>query len=254
MNSTKVAIPKLTRNSVPPGFRPKMVETEYVVDEHPLPENSGVLQLKMPIPRYSEDDDDNAEKTAWYKKSDLYSKLDAPSPPYRPHLPTNPVLAYEPVTEDAAFLSPATVGRFVPTHFLIPRGQFSVKKIIDMIRTIITYNDDLDEILPKNYQWFGPKMYQRLFMTTLVYTGDDRYSYVSRFAKMMVKLHAVESPESIAVELVHLRGDTRVCMVVFKTIRDYVLSNGNTEYKFKMPDFRNGWSEEYYLAMHDATA
>jgi hypothetical protein len=252
MNSTKVAIPKLTRNSAPPGFRPKMVETEYVVDEHPLPEKSGVLQLKMPIPRYTEETDNNPDEL-WYKNSDLYSKLDAPSPPYRPHLPNNSVLTYEQLTEETAFIEPIDVERLVPTHFLIPRGKFSIQKIINMIRTISLYNDDLDEIVSKNYQWFGPQMNKSMFSTNLVYTGDDNYSY-SRYAKMRVRLHAVVSPESIAVEVVHLRGDTRICMVVFKTIRDYILSNGNADYKLQIPDFRKGWSEEYYLGMHDATA
>ncbi len=236
-----VAIPKLNRNYSTLGCPLKNNEPEYVVDDTPLPEKEGVLQLKLPIPLYSEDGSENVKNI---------SKIDAASPYYRPHLPTNSVITYEPLTEESAFLKPTTVDRLIPTHFLIPRGVFSIQKIINMIRTVIVYNDDLDEFITKDYQWFGPQMNKSMFTTTLVYNGDDLFS--SRYAKMRVRLRAVENPESIAVEVLHIRGDTRICMIVFKTIRDYVLSNGNAEYKLQIPDFKQNWSDEYYLTMHDA--
>jgi hypothetical protein len=119
-----------------------------------------------------------------------------------------------------------------------------------MIRTVIHYTEELDEILPKKY---GSNMHSNIFTTTLVYLPPSSFQY-TQYAKMRVRVCEIESStfdQCLAVEVAHLRGDTRVCMCVFKTIRDYILSNGTTSYKVEFPDLQNGFVDEYYLAMHD---
>jgi len=255
-----VPMPELQRNSnhrqrrqnilPPPGFDAipltpdfAITRTEYVVDDAPLPDvGNGVLQLKMPIPR----EDALSLNTIQFDspvKRTQFSVFRAP--PVREGESIH--MGYIPITEEMAFENPVSIDRLSPSRFVIPRGRFQVSEIIDRIRTIVFYTYELNEIVPKNTSLCFKLTHKCLYATTLLYSS-------TRFAQMRVQLHAVKSPESIAVEVLHSQGDTRLCMAVLNTIRDFVVSEGTSSHRVVVPtNLNRGSADEYYLAMHDAT-
>ena len=256
-----VPMPELQRNSnnrrrrqnilpPPPGFDPisltsDFVETrtEYIVDDAPLPDaGNGVLQLKMPIPRDEVSVLNNTIQFDSPVKKTQFAIFRAP--PVREGESIH--MGYIPITEEMAFENPVSIDRLSPSRFVIPRGRFQVSEIIDRIRTIVFYTHELSEIVPKNTSLCFKLTHKCLYATTLIYTSP-------RFAQMRVQLHAVKSPESIAVEVLHSQGDTRLCMAVLNTIRDFVVSEGTSSHRVVVPNLTRGSSDEFYLTMHDAT-
>jgi hypothetical protein len=254
-----VPMPELQRNSnkrrkqnilpPPPGFDPisiltpdfAITRTEYIVDDAPLPDaGNGVLQLKMPIPRENALSLNTMQFDSPVKKTQ-FSVFRAP--PVREGESIH--MGYIPLTEEMAFENPVSIDRLSPSRFVIPRGRFQVSEIIDRIRTIVFYTHELNEIVPKNTSLCFKLTHKCLYATTLLYSS-------TRFAQMRVQLHAVKSPESIAVEVLHSQGDTRVCMAVLKTIRDFVVSEGTSSHRVVLPNLNGGSADEFYLTMHDA--
>jgi hypothetical protein len=237
----------------PPGFDPipiltpdfAITRTEYVVDDAPLPDvGNGVLQLKMPIPR-EEALSLNAMQFDSPVKRTQFAIFRAP--PVREGESIH--MGYIPITEEMAFENPVSSGLLSPSRFAILRGRFPVSEIIDRIRTIVFYTHELSEIVPKNTSLCFKPTYKCLYATKLLYTMFDS----PRFAQMIIQLHAVKSPESIAVEVLHSQGDTRLCMAVLNTIRDFVVSEGTSSHRVIVPNLNRGSTDEYYLTMHDAT-
>ena len=224
-------------------------DIKYIVDESPLPE-SDKLQLKMPIPRkiMGSSNVQDIIKTPVLKKKHN-PKLNA-----RNVIPDNlnisKCIAYE-----THFLDKNDI---IPTNFIIPSDQFTLNRTVQMIRSVVFETENLEEIVTKNNNL--SEIHGCIFKTTIVYTGFDEYKN-HRFAKIHIRIYEIFDKQNsdektalcqnkyIAIEISHLQGDSRMSMSVFRTIRDYVMSDGETECKVCLPDFSIGFADEYYLVM-----
>jgi len=142
-------------------------------------------------------------------------------------------LGYTAITEQEAFENPTTNIRWFPSSsILIPRGQYSIDTIIDRIRKVILCSDAVDVVVPKCK--FVPIPFEKsLYKTTL------HYSYVGKNGhlciKLCVELYAVSQKaedgstiESIAVIFERLAGFHEPFLAFYHTVRNYILSDGNT--------------------------
>ena len=169
-------------------------EEYYDVEDTPSPDetNSGVLRLKMPIPKRS-----SGSITA----TDL----------------------------DSEFSNPVSVHSISICNFTIPRGKMSVNQISQLIREFVVFNADLNEIVPKN-RGNSTQPSKDINGIEIVYTTFDKQnnSHWSRFAIDLVEVISDDDGECIAVALYHGDGDTRLSIAFFEVIRNYVESNGST--------------------------
>ena len=228
----------------------------YDVDDTPLPEEDGVLRLKMPIAR----------------QPDVNLPLSAGVSVYMGYIPITEEEAFDSYYEfpsetannsgrEAHFVCGVQVfnkrsGRENPSgscrenehslqasHFTIPRGQMSVDQIIDRIRKVVFVSDDIHEIAPKNTHSTQDRI---LYSSTLLYATFDQYGN-HRFAQFNIRLQPIkdQDAESIAIVATHFQGDTRLSMEFFLTLRAYVLSNGNSECKVRNPELFHGFADQY---------
>jgi hypothetical protein len=171
-----------------------------------------------------------------------------PSPPLLTGVSVH--MGYEPISEEEAFLHPVSEDSLPASRFTLPRGQFSVDKIINYVRKVVFTTSDIHEIAPKNTIYEFQITNKSLYNSTLLYTTFDEYGN-HRFAEFNVRLTAVQEPESIAVVATHLRGDTRISMAFFQTLREYALNNGTTFQKVSKPNFQIGFEDQYLDVMSE---
>ena len=215
----------------------------YDVDDTPLPEEDGVLRLKMPITRQPTNEIPVNTKTPLCQGASVH-------------------MGYQPITEEEAFKQTVSDEKLQASHFILQRGQMTVDQIIDRIRNVVFATNDIHEIVPKSKS-FTPvtEPYHCLYGSTLLYATFDEYGN-HRFAEFHIRIqallqcdsicrgkeergHNLGTTDSFAVVATHFQGDTRLSMEFFQTLREYVLSNGKTECKVRNPDFCNGFADQY---------
>ena len=199
----------------------------YDVDDTPLPEEDGVLRLKMPIVR------------------PLMMNRSEDNPPLFAGVSVH--MGYIPINEEEAFENTVSENSLQASRFTIPRGQMSVDQIIDRIRKVVFVSDDIHEIAPKNTHFIPVTHQDRvIYSSTLLYATFDQYGN-HKFAQFNIRLQSVkdQATESIAIVTTHFQGDTRLSMEFFLTLRAYVLSNGNSECQVRNPELFNGFADQY---------
>jgi len=154
---------------------------------------------------------------------------------------------YRPMTEEEAFALPVNIHNLAMSHFSIARGRFTIDRIIELVRNVVRTNDDIEETVPKDSEQ-NSKLFRSLYKSTIVYTCYDPYGN-HRFAKIHIRMYAAIDPESIVVEAQHIRGDTRLSMEFFQTVRAYVLSDGSSDSRIPLPDLRYGFEDQYITDM-----
>ena len=206
----------------------------YDVDDTPLPQDDGILRLKMPILRNPDADALMASRVA--------------EPPLCPGVSVH--MGYQPITEEEAFKNPVSIHSLSACHFTIPRGQMSVDQIIDRIRKVVFSTEDIHEIAPKNVHFkLATEKCRRLYESTILFTTFDQYSN-HRFARIYITIAASDNDE-FAIAVYHIQGDTRLSMEFFLTIRSYVLSEGKSECKVRNPELFNGFADQYIDEMSE---
>lgn len=225
----------LTPNKIKSEINPLECETPqieqdyYEVDDSPLPEEDGVLRLRMPLTR----EEANLRMS---KKTPAFEP--EVNPPLHPGVSNH--MGYQPITEEEAFQNPVSVNLLPECYFAVPRGQMTVAQIIDRIRTVIFKTDDVNEIAPKT-----KTTHRGLYNSNLVYTTFDKYEN-HRFARMSIQVLAIKNPnELFAIVVYHTQGDSRISMSVFETVLAYVESNGESNPRVPTPDFSKGFSDQY---------
>jgi len=209
------------------------------------PKEEGALSLGLPVLRGGQDP---FEELRWEDDipADALMAARASDPDIKPHLCSGVSIhmGYRPISEEEAFVfAVSSVKVLHASHFTIPRGQMSIEKIIDRIRKVVFSTEEIHEIVPINIHFDSVENTSSMYGSNLLYTTFDEYGN-HRFAKFDIHLIAIESPEEIAVLVTHVIGDTRLSMGFFRTVRDYVLSNGTTERKV-CPDLQNGFADQY---------
>jgi hypothetical protein len=202
----------------------------YDVDDTPLPEEDGVLRLKMPIARPM-----------------TMNRSEEPDGALPICVGVSVHMGYIPIKEEEAFENTVSEHSLQASRFTIPRGRMSVGQIIDYIRKVVFASDDIHEIAPKNTHYIPITHQDRiLYSSTLFYATFDQYGN-HRFAQFNIRLQPVKDKEveSIAVVATHFQGDTRLSMEFFLTLRAYVLSKGTSECKVHNPGLFNGFADQY---------
>lgn len=245
------------------GYYPENEPEYYDVDDTPLPEEDGVLRLKMPIARFSLRDSSfnslNLHTTDITTDSDVFGyqciRPDVKNISHSTLLHSSgegPTLNRgvsvhmdsHPHIEDELFEHTAHASQ--ESHFTIPMGQISVDQIIDRIKIVVLKNDDIHEIVPNNTYFMQTNEPGRnLYSCTLIYTTIDKYGN-HRFARFNIRLQEIRDTvsEHFAVFAEHFQGDTRLSMEFLLTIRTYILSNGIAGYKVCTPDLSNWVDDE----------
>ena len=212
----------------------KIVE-EYFVDDEPLPESSdGCLKLKMPILILKEPEEESFDYDV-----NVNIKNDKNNSNKKQKTPRPLVSIYDLAT----------------THVLIPL-QITIHRVFQLIRDITLSTDELQESVIKKTRDSSESPY--LYKVPLVYTCFDKYDN-HRFAKMELYIREVSlhpgpldektTFDSFAIEVIHIQGDSRISMEYFNTMQYYILENGYTNCRVRVPDFTYGFSDMYECAM-----
>ena len=272
--------PNKIKSEVDPlkGETPSQLDQDYYeVDDTPLPEEDGVLRLRMPLTR-EEANIRMSKKTPAFEHD--------PDPPLHPSVSNH--MGYQPITEEEAFQNPVSVNLLPACYFAVKRGRMTIAQIIDLIQTVIFQTNDINEIAPKT-----KTNHRGLYNSNVVYTTFDEYEN-HRFSRMSIQvlaitplkilngtpkgvpsrtsmatlpinelkkagiydachilnLHRCKNPnELFAIVVYHTQGDSRISMSVFETILAYVESNGESNPHVPTPDFSKGFSDQYQDAL-----
>ena len=200
-------------------------DPEYRVDEAPLQDN-GCLQLKMPI--LVEDERDMYITPPLPQSSKQYNNA---NPQLVPLVPL--VSVYD----------------LAMTHISLSVGLASVDRIVQHIQSVTQSTDEFQEVVQKE-----SRDRNCLYKANIVATCFDEYGN-HRFAKMTIYLRAVSMEtgpinedstfDALAAEVVHIQGDTRLSMAYFRTVRDYILSDGDGDSRVYIPDFHEGFADMF---------
>ena len=138
-------------------------------------------------------------------------------------------IGYAPVTEEEAFANTNIQNIHIPslpcTHFTIPRGDMSIDSIINLIREVVAFNENLHPVIPSNMICKESSKI-KIYESTLIYTYFDETGY--RAVKLQVSLQVSPNPDNIFVIVERLRGDTRPFLAIYNTLRNYIKSEGTS--------------------------
>ena len=200
------------------------------VDEVPLDSSPGVLQLKLPT--LCSDDAD----------ADMYS--------------TPPLFIANRISNinfSTLFTTTLTsVYDLALSHITFAVDSISVEQMIRRIRNVRLNTPEIHEIFQTDNSSSGS-----LYAEHLICICFDSYGN-HRFAKFIVNVKEVSMEsgpldkwstfDAVALEVIHLQGDSRISMEYFKRAR-FCVSIGDdildSDYAIDMPDFREGFSDMY---------
>ena len=224
-------IQKSTINPITDSFVDASLSTNemYIVDESPLDETAGVLQLKLPM--------------LCSDNTNMYS--------------TPPIGTTNRESNDN--LSPKSTTRLTSvydlalSHITFAVDSLPIQQMIMRIQKVTSNTPEIHEVVQND----NSSLDDNLYTEHLVCICFDSYEN-HRFAKFIVNLKEVSmhsgpidklsSFDALAVEVIHLQGDSRISMEYFKRAR-FCLSLGdeitNDDYSVDMPDFKEGFSDMY---------
>jgi hypothetical protein len=200
----------------------------YVVDEAPLDETPGTLQLKLPILC--------SDETTMYSTPPIGTTNREENKNFSALLTTTLTSVYD----------------LALSHVTFAVDSISVEQMIRRIRNVRLNTPEIHEIFQTDNSSSGS-----LYAEHLICICFDSYGN-HRFAKFIVNVKEVSMEcgpldkwstfDAVALEVVHLQGDSRISMEYFKRAR-FCVSIGDdildSDYAVDMPDFREGFSDMY---------
>ena len=221
-------------------------EDEYIVDDAPIEECNGmVLQLKLPILKPKKQTHTSfpfevsnngpipeRETTQEVRSENMgvaFEDVPVASSPINQTIRELIHIGYTPIAEEEAFGNTNMPNIHIPslpcTHFTIPRGDMSIDIIINLIREVVGFNENLHAVIPSN-MIYKESLKIKIYESTLIYTYFDETGY--RAVKLQVALQVSPNPDNIFVIVERLRGDTRPFLAIYNTLRDYIKSEGTS--------------------------
>jgi len=205
-------------------------EDEYIVDDAPIEEGNGMgLQLKLPILKPKKQTHTSFPFEVPNNMGIAFEDVPVASSPPNQNARGLVHIGYKPITEEEAFGNTNMPNIHIPslpcTHFTIPRGNMSVDSIINLVREVVVFNENLHAVIPSNMV-YKESLKIKIYESILIYTYFDETGY--RAVKLQVSLQVSPNPDNIFVIVERLRGDTRPFLAVYNTIRDYIKSEGTS--------------------------